>query len=265
MRVYAHPQRVLEMAAMTCAQSFPPVRAGASEHVWFGWTTRQIQRQLATRAWSITRRLVNSTVSMRVTLTALRKSTVRRPGTWFTVPRTCCPETEQRATLSVVSGEVSPVGATERVGRGRQLWRSGTVWHMAWPAGGAARWPNPVREDKEPASLVLRLMAEGRHSLVIHGAISCARIYRFAAEHLADVVADGGKGRRVSSCWPDRTRSAAASDLPPPRCTATRRRILLELAEGVQEQQGLVRSAHAVPGPLPQLRCALKPIHDRRS
>lgn len=50
-------------------------------------------------------------------------------------------------------------------------------------------WPGPVRKDVAPASEVLRPMKNGKHSLALHGAITCARIYRAAAEHLADVVA----------------------------------------------------------------------------
>lgn len=41
--------------------------------------------------------------------------------------------------------------------------------------------------------------------------------------------------------------------------------IILEPAEGVQEQQGLVRSSHPIPGPLPQIRGPLQPVHERRS
>jgi hypothetical protein len=51
-------------------------------------------------------------------------------------------------------------------------------------------WPGPVRKDVLPASSVLRPMKGGKHSLALHGAITCARIYRSAAEHLAGVVAD---------------------------------------------------------------------------
>ncbi|OKJ92707.1 hypothetical protein AMK26_34475 [Streptomyces sp. CB03234] len=50
-------------------------------------------------------------------------------------------------------------------------------------------WPGPVRKDVPPASSVLRPMKGGKHSLALHGAITCARIYRAAAEHLAGVVA----------------------------------------------------------------------------
>lgn len=55
---------------------------------------------------------------------------------------------------------------------------------------GSEVWPGPVRKDVAPASSVLRPMKDGKHSLALHGAITCARIYRAAAEHLAGVVAD---------------------------------------------------------------------------
>jgi len=50
-------------------------------------------------------------------------------------------------------------------------------------------WPGPVRKDAPPASSVLRRMPTGKHSLALHGAITCARIYLAAAQHLADTVA----------------------------------------------------------------------------
>ncbi|WP_050502620.1 hypothetical protein [Streptomyces monomycini] len=58
-------------------------------------------------------------------------------------------------------------------------------------------WPGPVRKDVLPASSVLRPMKDGKHSLALHGAITCARIYRTAAEHLAGVVA-GHLGEKLS-------------------------------------------------------------------
>ncbi|WP_371795084.1 hypothetical protein [Streptomyces sp. NBC_01718] len=64
-------------------------------------------------------------------------------------------------------------------------------------------WPGPVRKDVPPASSVLRPAKGGKHSLGLHGALSCARIYRFAAEHLGNVVA-GHLGERLSwSAVPD--------------------------------------------------------------
>jgi hypothetical protein len=50
-------------------------------------------------------------------------------------------------------------------------------------------WPGPVRKDVPHATSVLRPMKYGKHSLTLHGAISCARIYRAAAEHIATIVA----------------------------------------------------------------------------
>jgi hypothetical protein len=55
---------------------------------------------------------------------------------------------------------------------------------------GTEVWPGPARKDVPPATSVLLPMKGGRHSLVLQGAITCARIYRAAAEHLAGVVAD---------------------------------------------------------------------------
>ncbi|MEV3860039.1 hypothetical protein AB0J38_37745 [Streptomyces sp. NPDC050095] len=51
-------------------------------------------------------------------------------------------------------------------------------------------WPGPVRKNTPLASSVLRPAKGGKHSLGLHGAISCARIYRSAAQHLADIVAE---------------------------------------------------------------------------
>jgi hypothetical protein len=50
-------------------------------------------------------------------------------------------------------------------------------------------WPGPIRKDAPPASSVLRAMPTGKHSLSLHGAITCARIYVNGARHLADIVA----------------------------------------------------------------------------
>ncbi|MFI6170078.1 hypothetical protein ACIBCN_25080 [Nocardia sp. NPDC051052] len=50
-------------------------------------------------------------------------------------------------------------------------------------------WPGPIRGTSVPASAVLKPTKTGKHSLVLHGAITCARIYRAAAEHLANLVA----------------------------------------------------------------------------
>ncbi|GLY76035.1 hypothetical protein Airi01_043020 [Actinoallomurus iriomotensis] len=57
------------------------------------------------------------------------------------------------------------------------------------------RWPGPAtkggrKSDVPWAMEVLRPMRGGKHSLVIHGAISCARIYRAGAVHLAGRVAE---------------------------------------------------------------------------
>jgi hypothetical protein len=57
-----------------------------------------------------------------------------------------------------------------------------TGWRSEW-------WPGPARADKIPASTVLRAMGNGKHSLVVHGAISCARIYTIGARYVADAAA----------------------------------------------------------------------------
>lgn len=60
-------------------------------------------------------------------------------------------------------------------------------------------WPGPLRENGEsvPASAVLKPMKNGKHSLVLHGAITCARMYQAAGQHLADCVA-GHMGETLS-------------------------------------------------------------------
>ncbi|WP_297611345.1 hypothetical protein [Nocardia sp.] len=50
-------------------------------------------------------------------------------------------------------------------------------------------WPGPLQAEFRPAAAVLNPMKSGKHSLVLHGAITCARIYRGAAVHLANLVA----------------------------------------------------------------------------
>jgi hypothetical protein len=57
----------------------------------------------------------------------------------------------------------------------------------------AERWPGPLAATNPPppsASSVLRQTPSGKHTLVIHGAISCARIYVEGARHIAQAVAD---------------------------------------------------------------------------
>ncbi|WP_421735731.1 hypothetical protein [Cellulomonas sp.] len=57
-----------------------------------------------------------------------------------------------------------------------------TGWRSEW-------WPGPLRASEPAASRVLRDMGNGKHSLVIHGAVSCARIYSLGAKTIADAVA----------------------------------------------------------------------------
>ncbi len=53
----------------------------------------------------------------------------------------------------------------------------------------AEQWPPPLRQNDPHANTVLRPMRHGDHSLVIAGAISCARIYSFGAQKIANAVA----------------------------------------------------------------------------
>jgi hypothetical protein len=53
---------------------------------------------------------------------------------------------------------------------------------------GSESWPGPLRGDVSAHS-VLREMRNNKHSLTLHGAISCARIYVWGAAQLADEVA----------------------------------------------------------------------------
>lgn len=51
-------------------------------------------------------------------------------------------------------------------------------------------WPAPLKGSvATTASSVLREKVDGKHSIGLTGAISCARIYTFGARHLADLVA----------------------------------------------------------------------------
>lgn len=51
-------------------------------------------------------------------------------------------------------------------------------------------WPGPLRVQDPPAASVLRDMGANKHSLVVHGAITCARIYSVGARVIADATAD---------------------------------------------------------------------------
>lgn len=50
------------------------------------------------------------------------------------------------------------------------------------------RWPGPIRGSISATS-VLRPRVNGRHSLVLHGALSCARVYIGGAQHVANLCA----------------------------------------------------------------------------
>ncbi|OZM70397.1 hypothetical protein CFN78_25630 [Amycolatopsis antarctica] len=50
-------------------------------------------------------------------------------------------------------------------------------------------WPGPTKNKTPPASSVLRRNSDGKHSLGLHGAITCARVYVAGARHVATVLA----------------------------------------------------------------------------
>lgn len=58
-----------------------------------------------------------------------------------------------------------------------------TGWRSEW-------WPGPLRGSDPPAARVLKDAGRGKHSLVIHGAISCARVYSIGARHISTAVAN---------------------------------------------------------------------------
>lgn len=58
-----------------------------------------------------------------------------------------------------------------------------TGWRSEW-------WPGPLNANHPPAASVLRDMGGGKHSLVIHGAITCARIYAHGAQVISSAVAE---------------------------------------------------------------------------
>lgn len=51
------------------------------------------------------------------------------------------------------------------------------------------RWPASIRKGSPAATTVLRPMKNGKHSLALHGALSCARLYVAGGRHVADLVA----------------------------------------------------------------------------
>ena len=53
---------------------------------------------------------------------------------------------------------------------------------------GSESWSGPLR-GTTGAQFVLRPMKDNKHSLTLHGAISCARIYTWGAMHVADAAA----------------------------------------------------------------------------
>lgn len=52
------------------------------------------------------------------------------------------------------------------------------------------RWPGPLRVGGVSASEVLVDRGAGKHSLVLHNSLNCARIYLAGAQHIADLVSN---------------------------------------------------------------------------
>lgn len=51
-------------------------------------------------------------------------------------------------------------------------------------------WPSPMKQGPDAAS-VLREQVSGKHSLTLHGALTCARVFRHGAEALCSAAAEG--------------------------------------------------------------------------
>ncbi len=80
----------------------------------------------------------------------------------------------------------------------------------------AEHWPGPLKNDVRAASSVLRQTPTGRHTLVIHGAITCARIYVEASRHLAEVTARHLSVGADTGVLPDFPLRPEAAPEPPP-------------------------------------------------
>lgn len=64
-------------------------------------------------------------------------------------------------------------------------------------------WPGPIRGTIQ-ASSVLRKNKDGKHSLSLHGAESCAHIYRTAAEYLSGLAVEYAGHKKLNwSAVPD--------------------------------------------------------------
>jgi len=118
--------------------------------------------------------------------------------------------------------------------RGTSWWREGDLtWNQAldlseaWMqvrhclshglASGwrAEYWPAPTK-DVPAASTVLRSMPGGKHSLTLHGAISCARLYTECARHISHLVANELGQRYAWTAVPEfHLHSARAENSPP--------------------------------------------------
>ena len=87
----------------------------------------------------------------------------------------------------------------------------------------AEHWPGPLKDSARPASSVLRETPTGRHTLVIHGASTCARIYVEASRHLARLTAQH-LGRSIDvDILPDFPlyKEQAFEQTPPPAASGT--------------------------------------------
>lgn len=105
--------------------------------------------------------------------------------------------TSWKTGFSVTVYDPPAIGASSWIGRQPLTWSDAETQAEGWMqvrhclTHGLARgfrpeiWPGPLRGTVS-ASSVLRPNAAGKHSLSLHGAESCAHIYRSCAQRLAD-------------------------------------------------------------------------------
>jgi hypothetical protein len=117
------------------------------------------------------------------------------------------------AAPSIASGQSVQVFLCPYVGRNTWVWKERTwsdvrsdsrswmqvrhlLTHGLATGWRSELWPGPLKATDLPASRVLRDNGDGKHSLVIHGAITCARIYSEGAQIVANAVA-GSQGQTL--------------------------------------------------------------------
>lgn len=116
------------------------------------------------------------------------------------------PSKKLREGFAVAVWEPPAVGSRARWKRAKLTWDEAVQASEGWlqvrhclshglTSGWSTEiWPGPVtkpgNKDAAAAKDVLRPMRRGRHSLVMHGAITCARIFRAGAEHATTLVAE---------------------------------------------------------------------------